>query len=131
MTDQLFSFNSRVLPAPSLTDDPTPVIQLVDPVLYTLANFFAQILESNLQPRFSNEAMHSGMSNNGLNNWIDGYTVAQITDFPLHDLTLKGNSFKFPHLNVVIEARRTLPTQPDQLRSSQRFLRLLDPSSNG
>lgn len=101
--DGYFSFNSQVLPAASLTADATPVIKLVDPLLYNLATFFAQLLNTNLQPRFSNEAQHTGLNHASLDNWVDGYAVAQITDFPLNNLTLKDTDFKFPLLNVICE----------------------------
>lgn len=110
MTDKLFSFNSKILPAPSIIDDPTPVVQLVDPTLYQLSVFFKQLLNTNLQPRFSEEANLCGLTHANLDNWVDGYAVAQVTDFPLHRLTLEGNDFKFPMLNVLVEEEF-----PDQL----------------
>lgn len=104
--DGYFSFSSQVLPAAGLSSDNTPVIKLVDPLLYNLATFFAQLLNTNLQPRFGDEANHTGLTHANMDNWVDGYAVAQITDFPLHNLTLKDTDFKFPMLNVICEEER-------------------------
>lgn len=104
MSEALFSFNNTVLPAPSLLDNSIAVIKLTDPVLYTLAIFFGELLQTNLMQRFSEEAVHCGLTHTALDNFLDGYAVAQITSFPLHNLTLKENDFKFPMLNVVCES---------------------------
>ena len=102
--DSLFQFNAGyTLPAPSLTADPTPIVQLIDPTIYYLTTFFAQLLNTNLMPRFQNEATECGLTHANIDNWVDGVGVAQKTAFPLHKLTLQGNDFKFPMLNVVIE----------------------------
>lgn len=108
--DGYFSWSSKVLPAPSLTADTTATVKLVDPLLYNLSTFFAQLLNTNLQPRFSNETNHCSLTHSNLDNWVDGYAVAQITDFPLNSLSLKENDFKFPMLNVCVESE-----EPHQL----------------
>ncbi len=103
MTDGYYSFNSKVQPLPSLTSDPTPTIQLADPVLYAAANLFRQILNTNLQPRFSNEAAACGLTHANLDNFVDGVTVAQVIDYPLDPSALRVTNYKFPLLSVYTE----------------------------
>jgi hypothetical protein len=109
--DSLFQFNAGyTLPAPSLTVNPTAIVQLIDPTIYQLSNFFAQLLNTNLMPRFAQEAQECGLTHENLDNFVDNVAVAQKTAFPLHRLTLQGNDFKFPMLNVMIEQE-----QPHQI----------------
>lgn len=103
MADGYISFDSQVIPVASITVDPTSIIKLTDPVLYTAATFFQQLLQTNLQPRFSREAVAVGLTHASLDNWVDDEIVSQTTAFPLNSLTLQGNDFKFPHLNAVVE----------------------------
>lgn len=102
MTDQKWSFNSKSYPIPSVSIDPTPVLQLADPVLFQLASFFTQILNSNLLPRFQEEANACGLKHANLDNWIDGYGVAQTVVFPFEDnpTLLKTTDFKFPLMSI-------------------------------
>lgn len=103
MTDSNYSFNSKVQPLPSLTSDPTPIIQLADPVLYAAANLFRQILNTNLQPRFSNEAAACGLTHANLDNFVDNVTVAQVIDYPLDPNALRITNYKFPLMSVYTE----------------------------
>lgn len=103
MTDGYYSFNSKVQPLPSLTDDPTPIIQLADPVLFAAANFFRQILNTNLQPRFSDEARACGLTHANLDNFVDNLVVAQVIDYPLDPSALRITNYKFPLMSVYTE----------------------------
>jgi len=61
------------------------------------------LLNANLLPRFTDEAVACGMTHAKLDNWVDGYAVAQRTFFILNESLLRVNDLKFPHLNVVVE----------------------------
>ena len=103
MTDALWGYDSAEFPLPSLTSNPTPILQLADPAIFQLCDFFTKILNANLMPRFGNEAMACGVTHNNLDNWIDGYAVAQTVAFPLSPSILKTTDFKFPLLSVYPE----------------------------
>jgi IPT/TIG domain len=103
MTDGYFGFDSVVYPLPSLTDNPTPILPLGDPVYYQVCAFFSQLLNTNLMPRFANEAMACGMTHATFQNWVDNIVVAQTVAFPLTPDLLKTTDFKFPLLAVHTE----------------------------
>jgi hypothetical protein len=98
--DGYFQFNSQINPVPSNLVDPSPISGLADPVILALANFIRQVFNTNLQPRFSQEAAACGLSHSVLESWVDGYAVAQVIAFPLNDQLLKLTDFKFPLLAV-------------------------------
>lgn len=103
MTDGYFGFSSAVYPLESLTADPTPVIKIGDPVLYAVASAFAQFLNTNLAPRFFNEAAACRMTHANLDNWVDNTVVAQIIDYPLDPQALRVTNYKFPLMSVYVE----------------------------
>lgn len=103
MTDSIWSFDNpsqTTFPLPGLITNPTAVLQLADPVMYNLATFFTQILNTNLLPRFSDEALACGLTHASLDNWVDGYAVSQTIVFPLNESLLKVADFKFPLLAI-------------------------------
>lgn len=100
MTDKISQIGNVVFPLPSIGSNPTPIIQLADPVEYQICSFFSQLLNTNLLPRFSDEAAACGLTHANLQNWIDGYAVAQTVAFPLYPAILKSTDFKFPLMAV-------------------------------
>jgi hypothetical protein len=103
MTDQLWSYSSAFFPLPSLLANPTPILELADPVLWSVGQFFASLLNSNLLPRFADEAAKCGLTSATFNNFVDGSLSPQITTYPLNPMLLKTTDFKFPLLNVYVE----------------------------
>ncbi len=103
MTSQIFSFdngNITTYPLPGILADPTPVLQLADPVVYAIATFFTEILNTNLSPRFQDECRAVGLTHANFDNWIDGYAVAQTIVFPLNSCLLQSTNFRFPLLAI-------------------------------
>ena len=103
MTDSIFSFdngNVTTYPLPSLTSNPTPILQLADPVMLAIAQAFTQFLNTNLLPRFADEAKACGLTHANLDNWVDGYGVAQTIVFPLDENLLRVTDFRFPLLAI-------------------------------
>jgi hypothetical protein len=97
MTDGYLSFNSQVWP---LQSSATPILELADPVLFQMATFFEQLLNTNLLPRFHDECVACGLTHSNLDNFVDNVGVAQTITFPLNSSILRVNDFKFPLLNI-------------------------------
>ena len=107
MTDGYFSFADQsveLYPLQSITNDPTPVLKIADPVMYAIATFFSELLQTNLLPRFANEAAACKLTHANLDNFVDGYAVAQTIVFPLNEQLLKANEFRFPLLAIQPES---------------------------
>jgi hypothetical protein len=103
MTDGYYSFGNQSVeqyPIPSNSIATGPVLQLADPLIYAMASFFSQLLNTNLLPRFQQEAEACGLTHANLDNFVDGYGVAQTIVFPLNEQLLRANDFKFPLLAI-------------------------------
>ena len=103
MVDALWGFDAADFPLPSLLSNPTPLVQLADPVIYQLGNFFANVLNANLLPRFSDEAHKCGLTHANMDNWVDGYAVNDIIPYPINPALLKVTAFAFPLLSIYPE----------------------------
>lgn len=103
MTDGYYAFNSSIFPLESLGNDPRPTFQIGDPVLYQVCAFFTQLLNTNLMPRLSNEAVVSGLTHSNYDNWQDNLAVAQTVMFPLYPQILTTTDFQFPLLAIHVE----------------------------
>jgi hypothetical protein len=102
--DGYYSFDAgTIFPVESNVVDPSPILQLSDPVLYQICVFFTQLLNTNLQPRFSQEALACGVTHANVDNWVDGVAVAQTIDFPIRENLAAATDFKFPLLSIFTE----------------------------
>ena len=68
-----------------------------------MASAFTQFLNTNLLPRFANEAQACRLTHANVDNWVDNTAVAQVIDFPLDPNSLKQTNYKFPLLSVYTE----------------------------
>lgn len=101
--DGYFSFDSSVIyPLPASTSS-TAILQAADPTIYAVATFFKQILNTNLEPVFSQAALANNLNHANLDNWVDNVAVAQTITFPLDKTLLTTIDFKFPLLNIYEE----------------------------
>lgn len=98
--DGYYSFNQSsavILPLPGSTN-PFGILPAGDPTTNALATFFAQLVESNCQPMFTNAARAVGLQHQ--NYWTDGKAVAETVAFELDETILTTSNFKFPLLYV-------------------------------
>ena len=82
------------------TTNSTPSLLIGDTTLYTIGNFFRQLLNSNLLPRFGEDMFNAGVKTAAIPSYIDGYAVAQVVTYPLYPHILLTTTFKFPLLSV-------------------------------
>jgi hypothetical protein len=99
--DGYWSFNNgETYPLPDYSADSTPSLILGDQTLYTVANFFRNITNSNLQPRFSEDMSNAGIKNANIPTYVDNTAVAQVVTYPLYPNILTTSQFKFPLMSV-------------------------------
>ena len=100
--DGYFSFNDNAIsyPLPDVSVDDIPSLILGDTTLYAISNFFTELLNSNLLPRFAEDMFNIGVKNAVNPNYYDGVAVKQTVFYPLYPNILTTNSFKFPLLSV-------------------------------
>jgi len=102
--DGYFSYSSgstQVYPLPTQQSNSTAATLLGDQVIYQIGNFFRQILNNNLNPRFSQDMLQVGISHANLPTYHDGYAVAQVVDYALYPHILNTTDYQFPLLSVV------------------------------
>lgn len=101
--DGYYSFDAgTIFPLPNNTN-PLAILPAADPTVQTLATFFAQLLNTNLQPAFSNACAAVNLSHSTLPNFVNSQVVAQTIAYELDETLLSTTNFKFPLLYIYNE----------------------------
>jgi IPT/TIG domain len=90
-----FTYNtSAVFPVSS-----GATLESLDPVTYTILRFFENVLQLNLGQAFAADCASCGLTNQNINNFVDGYMVGMAISFPPKTI-LQTTDVKFPLFSV-------------------------------